>query len=142
MKSAGVNTYERLSMEIFLHHIYEYKKGLRRMVLHTAPARHRNKISDKLTGLGIDFIIDDVNETKINVFFGNPMCIDVIRSFRSLKLSSLSDEQDFILGTLLGYDTLVQCGRYVQRKGVAGDAVLWEPYRYATPEKWGRVHVN
>ena len=111
------------------------------MVLHTAPARHRIKIAGKLTSLGIDFLIDDVNGSKINVFFGNPMCIEVIRSFGSLELSSLSDEQDFILGTLLGYDTLVQCSRYIQRKGVTGAAEDAVP-RCTSPGKWRYAHVN
>jgi hypothetical protein len=38
-------------MDVFLHHIYEYKKGLRRMVLHTAPAKQREMISRKLDSL-------------------------------------------------------------------------------------------
>ena len=89
------------------------------MVLHTAPARHRDRIAGKLTSLGIDFVIADVNESKINVFFGDPVCIRVIRSFRILNLSVLSDEQDFILGMLLGYDILVQCRRFLKRKALS-----------------------
>ena len=112
------------------------------MVLHTAPALHRIKIAEKLTSLGIDFLIDNVSEAKINVFFGNPRCIEVIRSFGSLKLSALTDEQDFILGTLLGYDTLVQCGRYIQRKGIPCGTGHAAPLRRATPETWGCAHVN
>jgi hypothetical protein len=129
-------------MEIFLHHIYEYKKGLRRMVLHTAPAQHRIKIVEKLTNLGIDFLIDNVNEAKINVFFGNPLCIEVIRSFGCLNLSMLTDEQDFILGTLLGYDTLVQCSRYLQRKDITGNVEQDNILRHMAPETWGVAHVN
>jgi len=103
-------------MDVFLHHIYEYKKGLRRMVLHTAPSLDRANIARKLDGLEINYIILGVNESKINVFFGDSWCIGVIRSFAHLDLSRLTDEQDFILGTLLGYDTVIQCRRYLQRK--------------------------
>lgn len=103
-------------MDVFLHHIYEYKKGLRRMVLHTAPASERYAITQKLDTLEIDYIISAVNDMKFNVFFGDPWCIGVIRSFEHLNLSRLTDEQDFILGTLLGYDIAIQCRRYLQRK--------------------------
>jgi len=106
-------------MDVFVHHIYEYKKGLRRMVLHTTGAEHRGEIVCKLLSLGIDHHVVDVHPSKINVFFGDPRCIAVIRSFEHLDLSRLSDEQDFIMGTLLGYDTLGQCRRYLKRKGLA-----------------------
>ncbi len=120
-------------MEVFLHHIYEYKKGLRRMVLHTAPSLYRERISKKLCSLNIVFLITDVNEKKINVFFGDPDCIDVIRSFGEEDLSKLTDEQDFILGTLLGYDITGQCRRYIKRKKsfikYAPDNVITLPLR-------------
>jgi len=103
-------------VDLFLHHIYEYKNGLRRMVLHTAPASSLEAMTGKLLSLGIAHIVDPVNEWKINIFFGDPWCIEVVRSFRRLNLSGLTDEQDFMLGTLLGYDTLVQCRRYLRRK--------------------------
>jgi len=103
-------------MEIFLHHIYEYKKGLRRMVLHTAPLVQRNLIEKKLKSQDISYLIIPVNSTKINVFFGDPHCVNIIRTFGDVNLSQLSDEQDFILGTLLGYDLVLQCKRYLKRK--------------------------
>ena len=86
------------------------------MVLHTAPSLARANIARKLDRLEINYIISGVNESKINVFFGDSWCIGVIRSFAHLDLSRLTDEQDFILGTLLGYDTVIQCRRYLQRK--------------------------
>jgi hypothetical protein len=124
-------------MEVFLHHIYEYKKGLRRMVLHTAPSKYKENISRKLSSLGICHYITDVNEHKINVFFGDPDCIEVIRSFGEPDLSKLTDEQDFILGALLGYDITGQCKRYMKRKGSSkytySDNIIPLPQRQIQP---------
>ncbi len=102
-------------MEVFRHHIYEYKKGLRRMVLYTAGAGELPTIERKLQTLSIDYCILPVTETKVNVFFGDESCIEVIRSFNIRSLSHLTHEQDFILGALLGYDLQVQCRRYLGR---------------------------
>jgi hypothetical protein len=33
-----------------------------------------------------------------------------------VSLNELSDEQDFMLGVMLGYGRLVQCDRYLQRR--------------------------
>ena len=35
-------------MEVFIHHIYEYEKGLRSLILHTTSATNREKIEAKL----------------------------------------------------------------------------------------------
>ncbi len=35
-------------MDVFCHHIYEYKKGLRDLVLHTAPKSEGKRIVEKL----------------------------------------------------------------------------------------------
>ncbi|MDG5813633.1 DUF2023 family protein [Chitinispirillales bacterium ANBcel5] len=103
-------------MEIFLHHIYEYKKGLRRLVLHTTASLYREFIEAKLSSQGISYIIVPVSGIKINVFFGDPYCIEILRSFAHNDLSTLSDEQDFILGSMLGYDIVQQCKRFLKRK--------------------------
>ncbi|MFZ2071790.1 MAG: DUF2023 family protein [Halobacteriota archaeon] len=103
-------------MEVFIHHIQEYKKGLRTLVLHTTKASERDAIEKKLKREMIDYYIQKVNGTKINVFFGNSICIDVIKQMNFESLSNLTDEEDFILGTMLGYDRLKQCERYLKRK--------------------------
>lgn len=103
-------------MKVFNHHLYEYSKGLRRMVLHTTDIQNQQLIENKLTASGIAYILTHPSVNKINVFFGDAQCIDVLRSFPSLDLSSLSDEEDFILGVLLGYDLRIQCERYLKRR--------------------------
>jgi len=103
-------------MRVFTHHLHEYKKGLRTLVLHTTNARNRDTIEKRLESAAIEYYIQDVTETKINVFFGNPICIEVIKQMNLESLSSLTDEEDFILGTMLGYDRVKQCERYLKKK--------------------------
>lgn len=97
------------------HHIYEYRKGLRRLVLFTAVRTQQTYIEERLRRAHIEYYIQAINHSGINVFFGHKACIDVIRSFGCPSLRDLTPEQDFILGTLLGYDTVAQCARYVER---------------------------
>ncbi|KAF5414410.1 MAG: hypothetical protein C5S38_04925 [Candidatus Methanophagaceae archaeon] len=103
-------------MRVFTHHLHEYKKGLRTLVLHTTNARNRDTIEKRLERAEIEYYIQVVSETKINVFFGNPICIEVIKQMNLESLSSLTDEEDFILGTMLGYDRVKQCERYLKKK--------------------------
>ena len=103
-------------MDVFTHHLLEYKKGLRTLVLHTTKVSDRDAIEKRLEKEMIDCYIQAVNGTKINVFFGHSVCIDVIKQMKFTSLSNLTDEEDFILGTMLGYDILKQCERYLKRK--------------------------
>ena len=103
-------------MEVFNHHIYEYKKGLRRFVLFTCACDLRPLVVKKLEKEKIDYVIHNIDERRINVFFGEKECVEVLKSFSSEKLNHLSDEEDFILGTMLGYDRILQCRRYLERK--------------------------
>ena len=100
-------------MKVFLHHIYELKKGLRRLVLHTCPADELCPVEEKLKREGIPFLIEQVSKRKYNVFFGDFVCISVLKEFSTLALNELSDQEDFILGTLLGYDLTIQCARFL-----------------------------
>ncbi len=102
-------------MKVFIHHIYELKKGLRRLVLHTCPSSDLPVIERKLKSEGIPYLIDQVTNSKINVFFGDETCINVLKEFSTLALYQLSDQEDFILGTLLGYDLKIQCLRFLER---------------------------
>lgn len=101
-------------LQVFNHHIYEYKKGIRNMVLTTEKSQYKQPIENRLKREKIDYAIQDVNKDKINVFFGAKKCIDVVKTFIHKKLNDLSPEQDFILGTLLGYDRVKQCDRYLE----------------------------
>ena len=102
-------------MKVFRHHVYEYKKGLRNLILHTADARYRKEMIEKLSQNKIAYLIQDVTDKKINVIFGDPVCIKVLESFGEKPLRDFSDEEDFILGIMLGYCRRIQCERYLKR---------------------------
>lgn len=105
-------------MSVFLHHIYEYKKGLRNLVLYTAPGDEEQAIRARLLSQQITCHISQLDSGRINVFFGNSSCVETVRSFGDKKLNHFTPEEDFILGIMLGYDRLAQCGRYLQRKAI------------------------
>ena len=98
-------------LRVFYHHIYEYKKGLRSLILTTEKSQNRAVIESKLKREKIPYEIKNVNEKVINVFFGNKDCIKVVSTFDK-PLNKLTPEQDFMLGIMLGYDKILQCKRY------------------------------
>ena len=110
-------------MTVFQHHIYEYRKGLRSLILHTVPGRYREAIEDRLQRLGIAYLVQELANGNLNVFFGADACVDVIRAIGRKPLSEYTAEEDFILGTMLGYDRLQQCRRYLgyRRRALAED---------------------
>lgn len=103
-------------LKVFHHHIYEYKKGIRNLILTTEKAIYRELIETRLIYENIDYVIQDVTSEKINIFFGAKDCVEVVETFVEKKLNELTAEQDFILGIMLGYDRLKQCGRYLKLK--------------------------
>jgi hypothetical protein len=107
---------ERADLRVFGHHIYEYKKGLRNLILTTEKSKYRDTIEDRLNKQHIDYYVQKVNDEKINVFFGAEKCIEVVKTFGDKRLNKLTPEQDFILGIMLGYDRLQQCDRYIKAK--------------------------
>ena len=100
-------------MEVFRHHIYEFKKGLRNLILHTAPVGDVAEIVRALESQGIAYKLSYLHNGHVNVFFGHPDCIAVLDIFGDKSLSDYTREEDFILGVMLGYGRLEQCRRYV-----------------------------
>jgi hypothetical protein len=94
--------------------IYEFKKGIRPLFLHTFNKECINRIILRLEHNNIDFFCLPINEKRINIFFGEKECIEIIKSFNFKTLRELTPEQDFILGILLGYDCMLQCKRYLK----------------------------
>ncbi len=107
---------ESADLHVLRHHIYEYRKGVRNLVLHTMNSFDREDAEILLNNKEICYYIHKVNDRKVNIFMGNPSCVEVIKSFGDISLSDYSPEQDFILGVMLGYNSNVQCERYLQRK--------------------------
>ena len=99
-------------LRVFNHHIYEFKKGIRGLILTTEKAKYKDTIKNKLKKEKIDYVIHDIEKNKINVYLGEKPCVDVVKTFNP-KLNKLTPEQDFMLGIMLGYDKIKQCARYL-----------------------------
>ena len=106
-------------MKVFNHHVYEYRKGLRNLILYTTKADDLETVKNRLDRIKIEYEIYKLGEAKINVFFGNPDCIRIIKSINKQNLNDYTPEEDFILGTMLGYCRKQQCIRYLKLKDKA-----------------------
>ena len=104
-------------IRVLSEQIYQYKKGVRQMVLCTFPERYESLAIKKLSSQAIDYIVQPVGNGRINLYFGRKACVEAIQYIISRPLSDISPEEDFILGALLGYDITMQCERYCRRKG-------------------------
>jgi len=100
---------------VFANHVYEYRKGVRGMVLFTADVEDLPTIEARLEASGIDRFIQRVGARKANVVFGRPALVAVARRLMAEPLNRLSPERDFMLGSLLGYDAETRCLRYLER---------------------------
>ena len=103
-------------IRIFLNHVYEFKKGVRNMVLYTMNKEYEAFAIRRLENQNISYTIQEVGTNKINLFFGKPECMEAIRHIITRPLNQLTPEEDFILGAMLGYDICQQCKRYCGKK--------------------------
>lgn len=110
-------------IKVLMNHIYEYKKGVRPLVLCTLNKCYEPMALERLDSQGIPYITQEAGRQSVNLYFGCPECIDTIRLIATKPLNHLSPEEDFMLGALLGYDLRLQCERYRQRKGRMVSAV-------------------
>jgi hypothetical protein len=104
-------------LRLFHHHAYEYSRGVRALFLMTISRRELALVIGKLEAQGIHHFVQDVSAVKVNLFFGRPAFVAVARSFVTRPLNALTVEEDFMLGTLLGYDREQQCRRFLVRSG-------------------------
>ena len=58
-----------VELKVFLNHIYEFKKGVRQMVLYTTNSKYEDFAVKRLTSQKIKYIIQPIDDTRINVFF-------------------------------------------------------------------------
>jgi len=105
-----------VDMKVLMNHIYEYKKGVRQMVLFTFNKKYEEFALRRLQHQNIDYIVQPVGNDRLNLFFGRKQCLDAIRLMVTRPLNELTPEEDFILGAMLGYDICAQCERYCERK--------------------------
>lgn len=105
-----------IDMKVLMNHIYEFQKGVRKMVLFTFNKKNEEFALERLKRQNINYIIQPVGNDRMNLFFGKKECMDAIRLMVNRPLNQLTPEEDFILGALLGYDICAQCERYCERK--------------------------
>ncbi|MFG1186134.1 DUF2023 family protein [Xanthobacter aminoxidans] len=102
---------------LFHHHLYELGRGVRPLFLMTLATRELPPLLARLERAGIDHFVQQVSPAKANLFFGRDAFVAVARAFVTRPLNALTAEEDFMLGTLLGYDREQQCRRYLTRSG-------------------------
>jgi hypothetical protein len=103
-------------MDVFFHLLYEHSRGLRDLALYTVGEDQRAWVENELEQEGVAYLFRTLEDGRVNVYFGHPACIDVIRSFGSCPHCRLTPEQDFMLGIMLGYDRTRQCERFLARQ--------------------------
>lgn len=104
-------------MRLFHHHVYEYGRGVRALFLMTLSTKELPPLLARLERHGIDHFVQQVSAAKVNLFFGRDAFVAVARAVVTRPLNALSAEEDFMLGTMLGYDREQQCRRYLTRSG-------------------------
>lgn len=105
-----------VELKVFLNHVYELKKGVRQMVLYTTNRKYESFAVNRLKNQRIKYVIQDIDDDRINLFFGREECIKAIQMIVNRPLNKLTPEEDFILGAMLGYDICGQCKRFCSRK--------------------------
>ncbi len=116
--STDIRTYDA-DAQLLCNRLYEYKKGVRHLFLCTVSSAFADWACERLNRNDVDYFLQSVpgRKDRVNLFFGRSECIEAVRIMLVQRsLTELSDEEDFILGIMLGYDTCMQCNRYCKRK--------------------------
>ena len=116
MSAEEFNAYD--SMKLFMHQIYEYRKGVRQLVLCTMCPDCCALMRERLAAQGIPYLEQPVSDRKVNLYFGHDACLKVVGTFVHKPLNQLTPAEDFMLGAMLGYDIRQQCERFCKRAAV------------------------
>ncbi len=103
-------------MKMAMHLIYEFKKGVRSLVLCTLCPTCAEMVKKRLDTQAINYLEQPAGSRNVNLFFGERSCLDAVASFVHKPLNTLTPEEDFMLGAMLGYDIPRQCRRFCERK--------------------------
>ena len=68
------NTMLSSELQVFLNYVYEYKKGVRNMVLCTLNRRYLAAAVARLDDQGICHFEQSANENNVNLYFGSISC--------------------------------------------------------------------
>lgn len=115
-KQAKTAAFMPPDMKVLMNHVYEYKKGVRQLILFTFKKSYIDFAVERMEREHIPYIIQEAGKCNLNLYFGRQECLDAIRLFVNRPLHELTPEEDFILGAMLGYDICAQCQRYCSRK--------------------------
>ena len=74
-------------LKVLMNHIYEYKKGVRRMILFTCNRRYEAFAVQRLSRQAIDYVVQPAGKENVNVYFGRRECLDAIRLFVTRPLN-------------------------------------------------------
>ena len=86
-------------------------------MLCTLPLSAKKDVKERLDRNNISYMIQNIGNDKINVFFGKQECLTVANKIcKNRSLNLLNPEEDFILGILLGYSIHEQCCRYCKKQ--------------------------
>ena len=66
-------------IKVLLNHIYEYKKGVRHLILHTLNKCYLPIAIERLKSQGICYTVQEASEHAVNLYFGRPECVETIR---------------------------------------------------------------
>lgn len=102
-------------MELFKNMIYEYKKGMRDLALYTCENKDSEQYTELLRKLDISYLTIVPGNNKVNIFFGKPECLDILKKFSDIELNKISPYEDFILGIMLGYSRDEQYNRILSK---------------------------
>ena len=80
-------------MKVLMNHIYEYKKGVRQMVLYTCNKKYESFATLRLEHQNIPYIIQPVGRDRMNLFFGRQECLDAIQLMITKPLNQLTPER-------------------------------------------------
>lgn len=103
------------TMHIFGYYLYEYTRGVRSLFRMTMSAAQAEPIIERLTVEAVEHFVQEVDDDRVDVFFGRAVVVATARRLASKPLGLLSPQEDFMLGTLLGYDLELQCRRFLAR---------------------------
>lgn len=103
-------------MDVFFHLLYEHSRGLRDLALYTIAPEQQAAVERELAQEGVAYLFRPLEDGRLNVYFGHPACVEVVRSFGACPHCRLTPEQDFMLGIMLGYDRTRQCERFLARR--------------------------
>lgn len=114
MEATDYNRFGEL--KVVMHLIYEFKKGIRNLVLCTLCPTCAEIVKDRLDKQGIRYLVQRAGSRNVNLYFGASTCLDAVGNFIHKPLNRLTPEEDFMLGAMLGYDISMQCQRYCKKK--------------------------